>query len=170
MNRIWEQLALHSRFGPSDHNPYETLEGNQNWHGKTNPFSSYGADLQGDGLCGHAALITFRSAFLDDIKILYMSRRARSREMLSVQFSLAMVLVHEVAHVVELAKDWMFRFNMVLSRRLKKPDPQKPPEPFVGDQITAELGFAYVNEIVGGRPHHYNWGEPESVQFITDCE
>ena len=168
MNRIWEQVALHTRFGPSDKKPGEASVGN--WRGYADPMFGDGPDLQGDGLRGLAAHIGFRRAYLDDIYTLYSSRRARSREMLSLQFSLAMVLCHEVAHAVGVAKDWKYRLNMVQTRRLEQPDPQVSPEPFYSDQTSAELGFAYVNEILGGRPREYKFGRPERVKMTADCE
>ena len=168
MNRIWEQVALHTRFGPSEKKPYGANVGK--WLGYVEPVFEDGPDLQGDGLRGLGCPIGFRHAYLDDINSLYSSRRARSREMLSVQFSLAMVLCHEVAHAVGLAKDWKSHHNMVRARRLKEPDPQVSPEPFYGDQTSAELGFAYYNEILGGRPRFYKFGRPERPQFIADCK
>lgn len=167
MSRIWEQLALHTRFGPSEKTLHVVDE---KWLGCAKPIFEDGADLKGDGLRGLAAHIGFRREYLDDINNLYSSRRGRSRVMLSVLFSLAMVLCHEVAHVVEIAKDWKFRLKMMQTRRLKEQDPQRAPEPFYEDQTIAELGFAYENEILGGRPRMYSFGRPENVQMITDCE
>ena len=123
MNRIWEQLALHTDFGPrglDDDNCAITYA----------KFYEDGVDLTGSGEICLPSRIYFGHRFLRDIDALHCSERAVSNEMLFVQLHLAMALCHEVAHAVD--------FGTIV----KSPNPLDTvilPDPFFGDETVAEL-------------------------------
>ena len=127
IDQIWARLALHTEFGP---------QAMYRWNeiltiGRTNAkIDEEGIDLTGSGKMCYASKMSFNHRFLEDIEDLHLLGKAVSKEMLNVQFHLAMNLCHEVAHVVGMAT---------------KVKPLCPlsglflPEPFFGNETMAEL-------------------------------
>ena len=117
MDRIWQKLALHIRFGAED------MVGKDAYCGSTvsrflgiffcervrlTPICTQGkdgADLLDYGCHGAATKIAFHKNYLDDITTLNSAGKTLSLEMLNVQFSLAVVLCHEIGHAVNWARD-----------------------------------------------------------------
>ena len=159
MDRIWDQLAAHIRFGPFD------VPGGF-------AYCAPGADsvdLKGSGSHGRASIICFNRGLTEDMEQLRWSGRENSMKMLRIQFILASSLCHEIAHAVEAANqhppisfvDWF----------IDEPEPiDDKPEPFFKDQMTAEVGFSFVNEIFGGNFDGWRPGHPEYNLEITDCK
>ena len=151
MDRIWNQLAAHVRFGP---------------FGVTEGFAMAAPgvgsiDLKGTGCYGRASIICFHRGLTNDIHELYRTGRAQSIEMLRIQFILASSLCHEIAHAVEAA-----------NRHPPIPpgQPINKADPFFKDQMTAEIGFSFVNEIFGANFDGWRPGHPENTLEVTDCK
>ena len=138
INYIWRQIALHCRFGPLSR---------PGCNGHCTRIDKDGADVRGNGCHGEATFIAFHRKYLVDIYALMASGKEHSLEMLNVQFSLAVTLCHEVGHAIGFASNWEYRRD-VLSARISKVEDPPCVEPFYNGQHTAELGYAFVNEIL----------------------
>lgn len=150
MNRIWDQIARHSGFGPCRVDIGLELA-------IAHDIGDDGADLKGNGFRGRALMIGYNPKWIDDINNLHATGRSQSMEMLSILFDLAMTFTHEVAHAVNLSN----------TQKL----PGLTPEPFFKDQMTAELGNSLVNEILGGVTDGWKFGQqPAEVLSICECK
>ena len=152
MDRIWNQTADHHRFGPCSFQIGSVLAATYDIRGD-------GPDLKGTGCHGRATIIAFNPGWIVDINRLHASGRAQSMEMICIQFHLAMTFCHEVAHAVGLANQPKpFEAGLAL------------PEPFFKDEVGAELGFSFVNEILGGTLNGWNFGHRGNILTINDCK
>lgn len=133
MEHIWNKLAKYNHFSAK-----ENEEDND---GETRLELEDGADLRNNGRRGHATSIIFNTRFLEDIRRLKRKGLNNSHEMLSMQFRLANVLCHEVAHAVVMASDTTFRQQIVDGQKYIVPFifVRVPPEPFFEGQKMAEM-------------------------------
>lgn len=132
IDRIWEQLALHTEFGPRELDDIFT-------RGTTAPKRSEdgeedGVDLRGSGEICLASKICFNQLFLRDINHLHYCKEEVSNGMLYIQIQLAMTLCHEIAHAIGYATTVKTTDSLgtVIS-----------PEPFLEDESIAELVSAF---------------------------
>ena len=158
INHIWRQIALHSRFGPKS---------KAGCNGYCAHIDKDGADVRGNGCHGQATFIAFHRKFLVDIYALLASGKEHSLEMLNVQFSLAVILCHEVGHAIGFASNSEYRRDM-LSARITKVQSPTYVEPFYDGQHTAELGYAFVNEILDCNFTQYVDAHPETFCQLSD--
>ena len=97
--------------------------------------------MQGDGRRGIATQIMFNAWFYKDIRRLQRKGLDNSHQMLNLQFHLAIVLCHEVAHAVNFASQSKLRSQMANSQKYIIPSLflRVPPEPFLEEQTIAEI-------------------------------
>ena len=155
---IWRQIALHCRFGPLSR---------RGCNGYCAHIDRDGADVRGNGCHGPATFIAFHRKYLIDIYALIKFGKEHSLEMLNVQFSLAVTLCHEVGHAVGFASNWEYRRDVLSARISKIPDPPCV-EPFYNGQHTAELGYAFVNEILDCNFSQYMDAQPQTFGQLSD--
>lgn len=151
INNVWRQIALHCRFGPRSR---------RGCNGCCTRIDKDGADVRGNGCHGSATFIAFHRKYLVDIYALTKSGKEQSLEMLNVQFSLAVTLCHEVGHAIGFASNWEWRRDVLSARISKVPEPHYV-EPFYNGQHTAEIGYAFVNEILDCNFTQYIDAHPE---------
>lgn len=130
MRRLWREVACHNTWGFEDQHHFATT---------CTEYGSSGADLRADGKKGQSTFISLNSKYLKRIKKLRSNGQTQSLVMLNVQFSLAIILCHEMAHVVHIASDFDHRLRVIRAMIADQPIPEAPPEPFFEDHITAEL-------------------------------
>ena len=134
-----------------------------------NFYDHLGADMRGIGRRGNCTFIGFNSYFLQDIKKLIHNGQANSLQMLNIQFSLAITLCHEVAHAVVTASNSDVRKQMTSTRCTKLGfSVHWPVEPFFEDQETAEIGYCWESETLGGKLMAPPPGFPEKFSSIVD--
>ena len=151
MDRIWDQLAASTKFGPF------SVPGG---FGMTAPYVG-SVDLKGDGSHGRTTIICFNRGMTEDMDNLHRSGRTQSAKMLRIQFILAASLCQGVAHAVEAANR---------HPAIPPGEPSNKPSPFFKDQMTAEVGFSFLNEIFGGSFDGWRPGHPENNLEVTDCK
>ena len=107
----------------------------------TDFHSALGADLRNNGRRGHATSIIFNKRYLEAIRRLQRKGLSNSHQMLSLQFYLATVLCHEVAHAVAYASDTTLRQQIVNGKKYLVPFlfVRVPSEPFFEGQSMAEV-------------------------------
>ena len=128
-----------------------------------------GADVRGNGRRGNSTFIAFNYYFLQDIEKLIRNGQANSLLMLNLQFSLAITLCHEVAHAVAMASNSGLRRQMTSTRCTKLAfSLHWPVEPFFEDQATAEIGYSWESETLGGKLIGPPPGAPEKFSSIVD--
>ena len=136
---------------------------------RVNIHDHLGADLRGNGRRGNCTFIVFNSYFLRDIQKLIDNNQANSLQMLNLQFSLATTLCHEVAHAVAMASNSDVRKQMTSTRCTKLGFlVHLPTEPFFEDQVSAECGYCWESEVLGGKLMGPAPGFPEKFSSIID--
>lgn len=132
-------------------------------------YDYLGADVRGDGRRGNSTYIAFNRYYLRDIRKLTHSGQACSLRMLNLQFGLAITLAHEVAHALSTASNSRLRKQMKATGIAKFTHSlQCPVEPFFENQATAEIGYCWESETIGGKVMAPPPGAPENFSSIVD--